>query len=110
MAAGEKAQIRIANPYTYFNITNYARFENIEFTGEDLFASATYEGAPMGFMGDLGILAYMPFVKCQIEQDASKLSTIDDITLKEMDFVKVMTNWRDEETGEYQLAFDSEGN
>ena len=41
---GEKAQIRIANEYTYFNITNFAEFRDIEFTGEDLFASATYDG------------------------------------------------------------------
>jgi hypothetical protein len=33
-----KPEIRVANTYTYFNITNYAYFENITFTGEDLFA------------------------------------------------------------------------
>ena len=49
---GEKAQIRIANPYTSFNITNDAVFENIEFTGEDLFANITdSENEDMGFMG-----------------------------------------------------------
>jgi hypothetical protein len=37
--ADPKPQIRLANPYTYFNITNYALFENIDFTGEDLFAT-----------------------------------------------------------------------
>ena len=40
IANGEKSQIRIAHPWTYFNITNHARFVNIEFTGEDLFAKA----------------------------------------------------------------------
>ena len=34
-----KPEIRVANTYTYFNISNYAYFENITFTGEDLFAS-----------------------------------------------------------------------
>ena len=38
VAAGEKVQIRLASPYSYFNITNVAHFENIEFTGEDMFA------------------------------------------------------------------------
>ena len=36
-----KPEIRVANTYTYFNITNYAYFENITFTGEDLFALLT---------------------------------------------------------------------
>ena len=49
--SGDKAQIRIANEYTYFNITNFAEFKDIEFTGEDLFASATYEEKEMGYMG-----------------------------------------------------------
>ena len=49
VAAGEKVQIRLASPYSYFNITNVAHFENIEFTGEDMFASATVSGAEMGF-------------------------------------------------------------
>jgi hypothetical protein len=40
--AGEKAQIRLASPHTYFNVTNFAHFENIEFTGEDLFAVSKY--------------------------------------------------------------------
>ena len=42
VSGGDRAKIRLANPHTYFNITNYARFENIEFTGEDMFAKATY--------------------------------------------------------------------
>ena len=50
VAGGEKAQIRIAHPWTYFNITNSAVFKNIEFTGEDLFAKATFKGNEMGFM------------------------------------------------------------
>lgn len=49
---GEKSQIRISSPHTYFNITNFARFENIEFTGEDLFAKSTYDGSEMDFGGD----------------------------------------------------------
>ena len=100
VANGDKAQIRIANPYTYFNITNYASFENIEFTGEDLFAKATYNGESMGFMDELGILAFMPFTKCQVQQDASKLSTIDEITVKTMDFLKVYESWANVDTDE----------
>ena len=38
-AGDPKPEIRVANTYTYFNITNAAYFENIAFTGEDLFAS-----------------------------------------------------------------------
>ena len=34
-----KPEIRVANTYTYFNISNYAYFENLTFTGEDLFAN-----------------------------------------------------------------------
>ena len=49
VAAGERVEIRIASPYTYFNITNIAHFENIDFTGEDLFASALHNKATMGF-------------------------------------------------------------
>ena len=49
VAAGERVEIRIASPYTYFNITNIAHFENIDFTGEDLFASALHNKAAMGF-------------------------------------------------------------
>ena len=50
VAGGKRAEIRIANPYTHFNITGEAYFYNIEFTGEDMFASATVHGASMGFM------------------------------------------------------------
>ena len=64
VAKGEKVQIRIANPYTYFNITSYMHFENIEFTGEDLFAEATLNEKEMGFMDKWGVLAFMPFTKC----------------------------------------------
>ena len=42
VAAGERAEIRLSTPYTFFNVTNWAKFENIEFTGEDLFADAKY--------------------------------------------------------------------
>ena len=38
-AGDSKPEIRVANTYTYFNITNFAQFENITFTGEDLFAT-----------------------------------------------------------------------
>ena len=46
----EKPQIRIAHPWTYFNITNQALFENIEFTGEDLFAKVYKNGTYFDFM------------------------------------------------------------
>ena len=38
-AGDPKPQIRVANTFTYFNISNYAQFENISFTGEDLLAT-----------------------------------------------------------------------
>ena len=59
VAKGEKAQIRISHPWTYFNITNQVQFENIEFTGEDLFASATYStgGTNYEFMDQWNLLA-----------------------------------------------------
>lgn len=52
VAAGEKVQIRIPNTYTNFNITNHWTFENIEFTGEDLFAEAKLDNATMGYMDE----------------------------------------------------------
>ena len=52
VSAGERPQIRLPNTYTSFNITNHAVFENIEFTGEDLFAEAKLDGAHMGYMGE----------------------------------------------------------
>ncbi len=60
------AEIRIASPYMNFNITGSASFENIEFTGEDLFAKATLNGVEMGYAGDLGMLAFLPIKKCLI--------------------------------------------
>ena len=93
MAGGEKAQIRLANPNTYFNITKYARFENIEFTGEDLFAVATNRtGSLQGFMGNQGILAFMPFTKCSIKDDPSTLDTLSEFELKQEDFMKVVNS------------------
>ena len=74
-------------------------FENIEFTGEDLFAEATLDGEEMGFMDQYGILAYMPFTKCTIQEDPSKLNTIDDITFKKMAHLKV-GSWDLEDTVE----------
>lgn len=79
VAGGEKVQIRLANPHTYFNVTNYMRFENIEFTGEDLFAEAMYNDKPMGFMDQWGILAFMPFNKCQVLNDKDSLTVIDEL-------------------------------
>ena len=35
----------------------------------------------------------MPFTKCSIQEDPAKLTTLDEITLKKEDFVKVYTNW-----------------
>ena len=45
VAAGERPELRISSPWTNFNITNKAIFENINFSGEDLFAVATTNGA-----------------------------------------------------------------
>ena len=44
IAAGEKPVIRIPSPWNFFNMTNWASFENIIFTGEDLFVNATNNG------------------------------------------------------------------
>ena len=59
-----KPQIRIANAYTYFNITRYMLFENIEFTGEDLFAKENY--GSNGFMSPWGAIGFLPSSKCHI--------------------------------------------
>ena len=82
MENGEKAEIRIAHPWTYFNITNHARFENIEFTGEDMLAKATHNGVAFEFMDQWGPLAFMPFKKCTVKDDPKSLNTISDLRLQ----------------------------
>ena len=75
-AAGDaKPEIRVANTYTYFNITNYAYFENITFTGEDLFASLvgdgpTYWGYTEGWTRySWGPLTFYPMTKCKVREE-----------------------------------------
>lgn len=43
----------------------------------------------MGYMGDKGILAFMPFTKCTVKEDAEKLSTIDDLFIKKANHVSI---------------------
>ena len=72
-AGDAKPEIRVANTYTYFNITNYAYFENIAFTGEDLFASLDTPGP--WFYADgwaryrWGPLTYYPKTKCKVREE-----------------------------------------
>ena len=66
-----KPQIRISNPYTYFNITRYALFQNIDFSGEDLFAHANY--ATNGFLSPWGATAFFPVKKCTVVNDPVNL-------------------------------------
>ena len=67
-----KPQIRISNTYTYFNITNFAYFENIAFTGEDLFAKLYQHNAIEAFEHkstfnlEQGPLAFIPKTKCVV--------------------------------------------
>lgn len=91
VSAGEKAQIRIANPWTSFNITNQATFENIEFTGEDLFASAHWQTSTQTYniMGQWNYLAYMPFRKCRVRDDPDKLTTLDQLHIETLDYVPI---------------------
>ena len=70
-----------------FNITNMATFENIIFTGEDLFANATYNGKPFGYMGNYGLLATLPVTKCKVEDDLENIGPIDELKIKPMTFV-----------------------
>ena len=71
-----KPQIRFANVYTTFNITNYMSFEDIEFTGEDLFARVegdhgeTYDGGWEDL--DQGILAFIPMRKCEVRKEPTQ--------------------------------------
>lgn len=51
----------------------------------------------------------MPFTKCSIKEDPAKLTTIDEITLKKEDFVKVYTNWYDVTTYSDVIATDDYG-
>ena len=74
-----KPQIRIANPYTYFNITNYALFENIDFTGEDLFAEIT-RGSEGGFMQPWGAMGFFPSTKCTVKEEPK--TTFDNLKFK----------------------------
>ena len=45
----EKPQIRLHGAVSYFNITNFAQFENIRFTGEDALAFTTELKNPEDF-------------------------------------------------------------
>jgi len=36
----------------------------------------------LGYMGQLGQLAFMPFTKCTISEDPSKLNTISELTVR----------------------------
>ena len=78
-AGDAKPEIRVANTYTYFNITNYAYFENIAFTGEDLLATVVLEGhatlqAPYtrGYaLLKQGVLSFYPKTKCKVREEPS---------------------------------------
>ena len=73
-AGDPKPEIRVANTYTYFNITNFASFNNISFTGEDLFATlvqrydnvnsyTAYDKYPQS------ALAFWPQTKCTVRDE-----------------------------------------
>ena len=85
MSEGEKVEIRVSSPWTNFNITNQMQFENIIFTGEDLFASASY--LTYSSMGQWNLLAFMPFKKCKIHDEPGSLSTIDELRLETLNYV-----------------------
>ena len=41
----------------------------------------------MNYMDQWGILAFMPFKKCEVQQNADELSVIDEITVKTVDHI-----------------------
>ena len=64
----------MANTYTYFNISNYAQFENISFTGEDLFATLHQRYDDVTEVTAFGnfpqtALAFWPKTKCKVREE-----------------------------------------
>ena len=53
VTSGEKPQIRVANEYSLFNVTNHARFQDLEFDGLDMLVSSECDWS------------YVPTQKCQ---------------------------------------------
>ena len=85
----DKPEIRLSQPWTTFNITNKASFYNLVFSGEDLFANATLNGQPFSYMGNYGLLAFLPVKKCKVEDNPDSIGPIDELHLKPMTFVEV---------------------
>ena len=85
VAGGEKAEIRVSSPWSFFNITNSAEFMNIEFRGDDLFANATTYSNSM--MGQWNLLAFMPWKKCNVRGDADDLTTLEELRVETLDYV-----------------------
>ena len=93
-AGDDKPQIRVANTFTYFNITNFAYFENIEFTGEDLFAtfagSGTSSIADFGDENRWGPLAFLPRTKCRVRKEPSGF--FDKLDLESISYFPALNN------------------
>ena len=58
----QKPQIRLHNTVSYFNITNFAQFENVQFTAEDSLAMIEDKADSPDF-------AHSPMVKCVFEEE-----------------------------------------
>ena len=86
VAGGEKAELRISSPWTSFNITNSAEFENIEFRGDDLFANATFESS---MMDQWNLLAFMPWKKCNVRDNAGELTTLDELHVETLNYAPI---------------------
>ena len=43
----------------------------------------------MGFMGDQGILAFMPFSKCEVQNNAKDLDTLDELDIETLEHIGV---------------------
>ena len=64
-AGHHKPQIRLHNSISYFNITNFAQFENIQFTAEDSLANITNKTYSQHF-------DHAPLVKCAFEEEPTE--------------------------------------
>ena len=89
-----KPQIRFANTHTYFNITNEMSFEDIEFTGEDLFARVYQQADRYSYTtydSEQKNLAFLPFSKCTVTREPTQFHSKLEFNAPGTSFVSSLT-------------------
>ena len=71
MANGEKPEIRVASEHSLFNVTNYARFQDLDFDGLDMLVSSDCDWS------------YVPTQKCQFTAGDDLFSVIHELSFVE---------------------------